>query len=242
MEQALKHLMALQKLDKELNGIVSLRGDLPQQVKALNRELEAAKEAVAEVDARIEDYRLERSSKELETQGLSERQEKYKAQLFAVKNNREYDAVTLELEAVRQASSLVETRILELMDLEGEAQKDREAKVQALEAIQAAFEGKKQDLEEAIARTEKEETALRDRREALAQTLQPRILNSYERILKAKNGSAVVPVIRNACGGCFETLPPQRVLEVRQMIRLNLCETCGRMLVWDPELSEAEQE
>lgn len=242
MEQALKHLMALQKLDKELNGIVSLRGDLPQQVKALNRELEAAKEAVTRVDAQIEAYGLERAKKELETQALGEKQEKYKNQLFSVKNNREYDAVTLELEAVRQASSQIETRILELMDLEAAAQTEREEKVKALEAVQSAFEGKKQDLEAAIARTESEETALREKRETLAKTLQPRMLNSYERILKAKNGMAVVPVIRNACGGCFETLPPQRVLEVRQMIRLNLCETCGRMLVWDPEVSEAGQE
>ena len=86
--------------------------------------------------------------------------------------------------------------------------------------------------------TEKDEARLRDLRDKVVRKLEPRILANYERIKKAKNNVAVVSVIGNACGGCFKTLPPQRILEIRAMNRIYLCEVCGRILTWDEEKSE----
>ena len=91
-----------------------------------------------------------------------------------------------------------------------------------------------------MAETEKDEAALQDRRGKIVRKITPRILSSYERIRKAKNGTAVAPVIRNACGGCFKSLPPQRILEIRQMDRMYLCEVCGRILVWDEKVAEGQ--
>ncbi|MCK5147906.1 hypothetical protein KAR48_14205 [bacterium] len=240
MEQVLNNLIALQKLDTKLRDIVSLRGDLPQQVDALNSELEAAQKAVSDLNAQLETFRIEHGECDLEVNALGAKKEKYQKQLYEVKTNREYDAVTMELEAVRLAAGEHETRILELMDLETAIEEERTQKNEILDKVKTDFDGKQQDLKKTIAKTETQEAALRKERETVVTTLQPRLVNSYERILNAKNGLAVAPVIRSACSGCFTNLPPQHVLEVRQMQRLIMCEFCGRMLVWDKEVSENE--
>lgn len=238
MEKALQSLMALQKLDTELGQIVALRGDLPWQVSQLNDELDAAQQAVADLDEKIEAARVERAENELSVKILAEKKEKYQKQLFEVKTNREYDAVSMEVEAVRIASEEKETAILELMDQEKALVSSREENVSRLEVLRTDFDGKKSSLDASIAKTETEEAVLREKRTALLKGLTPRLTSNYERILKAKNGMAVAPVVRGACTGCYTTLPPQAVLEVRQMKTLKMCETCGRMLVWDPVVSE----
>lgn len=238
MEKALQNLMALQKLDTELGRLVALRGDLPAQVAHLNVELEAAQQAVADLDAKIEATRKERSEKELAISTLAAKKEKYQKQLYEVKTNREYDAVSMEIEAVRIASEEHETQVLEMMDQEKELLALREQEAKTLEELQSAFDGKKEALDSALAQTEAEENVFREKRNAFLKGFSPRLMSSYERILKAKDGKAVVPVVRGACTGCYTTLPPQAVLEVRQMNKLKTCETCGRILVWDPVASE----
>ena len=100
------------------------------------------------------------------------------------------------------------------------------------------FRERKTELDKLLEKTEKDEAALKDQRDKIVRKLEPRIVSNYERIKKAKNEHAVVPVIRNACGGCFKTLPPQRILEVKAMNRIYLCEVCGRILTWDNDKSE----
>jgi predicted nucleic acid-binding Zn-ribbon protein len=103
--------------------------------------------------------------------------------------------------------------------------------------LKGEFEQKKAALEKRQEATERDELALKDKRGKLTRGIDSKVMTSYERIRNAKNGLAIVSVVRNACGGCHKTLPPQKVLEIRDMERLYLCETCGRMLVWDEAVS-----
>ena len=241
MQQILKQLIELQKIDTQLLELESLKGDLPQQVSLLNKQLREAEEALEDKDKKLQSYRKEKGMLEIEIKALEGKQKKYQAQLFEVKTNREYDAVTQEIEAAKADVDNKESRLLELIDMEEEITNALEKTKEEIENLKDKLNGKNHELKKRLAQTEKKEISLRDKRENIIHRLNPRIRATYERILKAKNGLAVVPVIRNACGGCFKTLPPQKILEIRQMNRLCLCEVCGRILVWDENISEQSE-
>jgi predicted nucleic acid-binding Zn-ribbon protein len=216
----------------------SLRGDLPHQIKRLNQEFMDAQQSLDEQQEKLVVYKKERGIMEMEIRALEGKQQKYQNQLFEVKTNREYDAVTLEIESVKSEISKKESRVLEIMGLEEETQKSISVDTTEAEKLKSQLESRKKELESKLEKTDREETALKKHRIKLLQEIEPRLVSSYERIFHAKNGLAVATVVRNACGGCYKTLPPQRILEVREMDRIYLCEVCGRILVWDEKLSE----
>lgn len=237
MNDVLQHLIELQSLDSQLSHLESLKGDLPNQVSRLTREFNEIQRQQEETSLKIQTYQKEKNAAEINIKALEGKQQKYQSQLFEVKNNREYDAVTQEIEGVKMEISKKETQLLELMDLENELKKSQEESVQTIENLKKSLEEKKKELQGRLVKTEKEEAALSDQRDKLIRKIEPRIFAAYERIRKAKKDLAVVPIIRHACGGCFKNLPPQRVLEVRAMNKMYLCETCGRILVWDEKQS-----
>ena len=237
MNDVLQHLIELQSLDSQLSHLESLKGDLPNQVSRLTREFNEIQRQQEETSQKIQTYQKEKNAAEINIKALEGKQQKYQSQLFEVKNNREYDAVTQEIEGVKMEISKKETQLLELMDLENELKKSQEESVQTIENLKKSLEEKKKELQGRLVKTEKEEAALSDQRDKLIRKIEPRIFAAYERIRKAKKDLAVVPIIRHACGGCFKNLPPQRVLEVRAMNKMYLCETCGRILVWDEKQS-----
>ena len=239
MQQVLMHLVKLQELDSQLKQLESLKGDLPNQVSRLNDELKSAEANMQDNDEKLKAYQKERGMTEMEIKALEGKQTKYQTQLFNVKNNREYDAVTQEIENVKMEIGKKEGRLLELMDIEEETKELLKTVQEDIEKLEQRFDEKNKELKKRMANTEKDEAALHDQREKLLRKLEKRIVGTYDRIRKAKNGFAVVPVIRNACGGCFKTLPPQRIFEIRQMNRIYLCEVCGRILVWDEKKSES---
>lgn len=238
MEQVLKQLIELQELDSRLMHLESLKGDLPHQVSLLREELEQSKNELVEKEDKIRVYKRERGIVEMEIKALEGRKQKYESQLFQVKTNREYDAVTHEIESVKDQTAVKEGRILELMDLEDETDQAIETLGEKIQMMEGRLREKEKQLKEKLAETEKDEAFLNDRRDKVHRTLTPRILSTYDRIRNAKKGYAVAPVINRACGGCFKSLPPQRILEIKQMNKLYLCEVCGRILVWDPGKSE----
>jgi predicted nucleic acid-binding Zn-ribbon protein len=238
LQKVLECLVEIQKLDTRLSELESLRGDLPQQVERLRQELEEAKKKFSENQEKLKTCKKEQGIAELEIKALAGKQKKYQDQLYQVKNNREYDAVTHELENIKTSIEQKESRILELMDLETATKEYIETATVNIQELKEGLEGRAGELKMRLAETEKEETALNHEREKILRKLDSRHLSMYERIRKAKNGFAVVSVVRNACGGCYNSLPPQRILEIRQMNRLFLCEVCGRILIWDDALSE----
>ncbi|HDQ43971.1 MAG TPA: hypothetical protein ENN17_00545 [bacterium] len=239
MKQVLESLLSLQDIDSQLQELESLKGDLPQQITRLDRGVAETKMQSETEKDKIRLYQTERAKTELEIKALQGRQQKYQAQLFEVKNNREYDAVTFEIEAVKEEIDKKESHVLELMDAEEQARKKVEASEASIKTLEDELAERRQVLEMRIQETEAQENALQARRDALVKKVQPRLLSSYNRIRQAKHGVAVVPVVRDGCcGGCFKQLPPQRVMEIRDMDRLILCEVCGRMLVWSEKESQ----
>lgn len=237
MQKVLKQLIELQRFDSQLTQLESLRGDLPNQVSRLNQELEEAEKSLDEKEEKLRVYKKERGITEMEIKALEGKQKKYQTQLFEVKTNREYDAVTHEIETVKSNIGKKETHLLELIEFEEETEKSLEVIREEIEKLRGRLDGRSVELKKRLLKTEKNEIALKDKRGKILHKMEPRLVATYERIRGAKNGLAVVPVVRNACGGCFKTLPPQRILEIREMNRLHLCEVCGRILVWDEDTS-----
>ena len=232
--------MELQKIDTQLLQLENTKGDLPQLVRSLEEELLNEKEKRHSDENQLKEYHKEKSRIDTEIKEMEGRMKKYQDQLYKVKNNREYDAVTQEIELVKAEIGKRETRLLELMDLEKEVNEKIEQSAKSIESLEIRLREKKKELEKRLEKTEKDEIALQDQRDKVVRKIEPRILSAYNRIRKAKKDLAVVPVIRNGCGGCYKTLPPQRVLEVREMNRLYYCEVCGRILVWDEEKANAQ--
>lgn len=239
MEQVLNHLAELQKVDSEILEIESLRGDLPQQVEQLQAQLNAAESALSETKQKYDACLKEKAGLEMAVKEANEKKEKYKAQLYEVKTNREYDAISMEIEAVDIRVAEAENRLLELIDIEESLKETLEQKEDTFNTLSAEFDTKKGDLLKLMAKTEKEELALQDQREKILRHIDMRTTATYTRIQR-KYGNAIVPVVRRACGGCYKALPPQRVLETRRRDKLILCEVCGRILVWDEDQSEIE--
>lgn len=238
MEEVLKRLVELQKVDQELQKLESTRGNLPQQVDHLEKRFKVAREENEQRKGLLLQYQKERNLLDMEIRGLKEKENKYKDQLYQVKNNREYDAVTMELESVRNSVRKAEDRILELMALEEETAQFIQTYQENLAELEKEYLQKKIELQARITETEKDEIYLKDQRDKIMRRIDQRNLAVYRRIAGAKNGLAVVPVIRNACGGCFKSLPPQKILEIRNMQAIRFCEVCGRILVWEDRMTE----
>jgi predicted nucleic acid-binding Zn-ribbon protein len=238
LRQLINSLMELQRIDTQLQQLEGLKGDLPNQVRRLNQELMDAEKSLEIQEKKSVDYKKEAGIIEMEIKALEGKQIKYQNQLFEVKTNREYDAITHEIESVKIEIGKKESRLLELMDLiENSGKFVEEARTQ-MTRLKGEFEKKSSDLSKKQEATERDEIALRDKRSKALRGIEPKWLASYERIRNAKNGLAMVPIVRNACGGCRKTFPPQRVLEIREGNRLYLCDVCGRMLFWDEIISE----
>jgi len=230
--------MELQKIDTQLRQLEGLKGDLPNQVKRLNQDLTEAEKSLETHEKRGVDYKKEVGIIEMEIKALEGKQQKYQNQLFEVKTNREYDAVTHEIESVKLEIGKKESRLLELMDLIENGGKSVEEAKNEMTRLKGEFEKKNSDLGKKQEATERDEIALKDKREQAVRNIEPKWISTYERIRNAKNGLGLVPVVLNACGGCRKKLPPQRVLEIREGDRLYMCDVCGRMLVWDESISD----
>jgi uncharacterized protein len=238
LRQLIHSLMELQRIDTQLQKLEGLKGDLPNQVRRLNQELTEGEKALEIQEKKNVDNKKEAGIIELEIKALEGKLIKYQNQLFEVKTNREYDAVSHEIESVKIEIGKKENRLLELMDLVENGGKFIEESRNQMTRLKGEFEKKSADLGKKQEATEREEIALKDLRGKALRGIEPKWLSSYERIRNAKNGLAMVPLVRNACGGCRKTFPPQRVLEIREGSRLYLCDVCGRMLYWDEIISE----
>ncbi len=234
VEEKLKHLYELQKVDSKITEIEILKGELPMEVRDLEDSIVAMEQRIEKQKGQLEDFQGQISMYNAnisEAEGLIKRYEK---QLDEVKNNREYDALTKELELARLDIQLAEKRI---RDTTGKLE-SKEETVSANEAKLVSkredLELKKKELEEIISKTEAEEEKLGKKRMRSQKKIDTKLYDRYERIRKQyKNGLAIVHVERESCGGCFNSIPPQTQLEITLRQRIISCEHCGRILVDD---------
>ena len=242
VEQKLKTLFQLQTMVSKIDEIKTLRGELPLEVQDLEDEIAGLSTRVDKIKSEVDELRSSIAAKKVEIETSKAAVDKYKAQQDNVRNNREYDFLTKEIEFQSLEIELCEKRIKEF-SVEKET-KDAEIikNEQALEERKKDLEQKKNELDEIVSETKQEEEKLRDKAKDLETKIEPRLLQSFKRIRKnSRNGLGMVYVQRDACGGCFNKIPPQRQLDIRSRKKIIVCEYCGRIMI-DPELAGIQLE
>jgi uncharacterized protein len=232
IEDTLLAVYQLQQHDSQIDKIRMIRGELPLEVQDLEDE-------IVGLETRIENYHTEIKSMDKlvaeKKQAIKDSEsliKKYEEQKLNVRNNREYDSLTKEIEFQTLEMQLAEKRIKEFT----EALSNKKIQIEESEAIlnerKTDLEIKKSELNDIVEETEIEEKALAKRSEELQNRIEDRLLVAYQRIRKnARNGLAIVQIERDACGGCFNKIPPQHQLDIRMHKKIIVCEYCGRILV-----------
>lgn len=237
VEQKLKALYQLQATLSEIDRIKTLRGELPLEVQDLEDEIEGLRTRVGKYAEDIEAAKQDIADKQQRIADAEKLSERYKEQINNVRNNREFDMLTKELEFQTLEIKLQNKRIGEAEKFIEERQASLAASQKQADERQEDLEAKKEELDTIISETKSEEDKLREKAKGYEAQIEPRLLTAFKRIRKnSRNGLGVVYVQRDACGGCFNKIPPQRQLDVRMRKKIIVCEYCGRILV-DPELA-----
>jgi hypothetical protein len=238
LKTKLQNLFALQQIDARLDDLEELKGELPAEVRALEEELSGLHGKVAALEQDMRKAFSARDDADNEIVTFRQKLEKYKSQQLLVKTNREYDALTREMD---HATETIAKREKEMEVLEGKgtlARTDIEGLKEQVAELMVRLGEKREALAEISKSTEEEELRYSDKRQRLSTKVTKQDLAAYERVRKAKKGQAVVRIKRNSCGGCYARVTPQRLLELRQNERMFTCEHCGRILVSD-EVAES---
>ena len=237
VEEKLKALYQLQTMLSEIDKIKTLRGELPLEVQDLEDEVAGLSTRIEKIKADIEELKSNIATKKIEIETAKTSVEKYKAQQDNVRNNREYDVLTKEIEFQSLEIELCEKRIKEYIAAEKAKSEEIEHSNQDLDERKKDLEAKKSELEEIVSETKQEEEKLREKAKVLETTSEPRLSQAFKRIRKnSRNGLGIVYVQRDACGGCFNKIPPQKQLDIRMRKKIIVCEYCGRIMI-DPELA-----
>lgn len=236
VEDKLRLLFEMQSVDSEVDKIKILRGELPLEVQDLEDELAGLQTRISNFDEEINNMEQSIQKKKNDIVDAQALIKKYQDQQMNVRNNREFDSLSKEIEFQTLEIELCEKRIKEFtFQLKERKEQMEESKV-LLEERKGDLETKKEELNTIVSENKKEEEELLARSSEFQNKIEPRLYSAYKRIRKnARNGLAVVPVERDACGGCFNKIPPQRQLDIKSRKKIIVCEYCGRILV-DPDI------
>ena len=241
VEEKLKSLYQLQLIFSEIDRIKTLRGELPLEVQDLEDDVAGLRTRIANFSADIENIRAEESKRRIKIEEAKAMIEKYTEDQNNVRNNREYDLLAKEIEFQTLEVEFCEKKLRQFAAELKSKNEDVERTEALLEERLRDLEDKKSELEEIVAETKEEEEKLRDRAKLLESSIEPRLLQSFKRIRKnTRNGLGVVYVQRDACGGCFNKIPPQRQLDIKMRKKIIVCEYCGRIMI-DPELAGVKE-
>jgi predicted nucleic acid-binding Zn-ribbon protein len=234
VEEKLASLIKLQKIDSKLDGIQILKGELPIEVSDLEDEIAGLNARQNRVEEEVNGIQQFIEEKRAAIKDAQELIKKYEKQSDNVKNNREFEAISKEMEMQTLEVKLAEKHIKDATEDLAEKAKQLELAKKAISVKENNLKGKKSELEKIIEETDKEEKHYKKLEEAARSSVDQRLLTSYDRIRNNyRNGLAVVPVERDSCGGCFNAIPPQKQSEVKQRKKIIVCENCGRILVDD---------
>ena len=237
VEEKLETLYKLQTTLSAIDEKRALRGELPLEVQDLEDEIAGLTTRVEKIKDEIEDFQQAVTQKKAEIAAAQISVKKYNEQLDDVQNNREYDTLKKEIEFQTLEIELCNKRIREAATKVEERKSDLKRAEEQIDDRKQALEEKKNELDEIIEETRAEEERLRDKAKDLEMKVEPRLLTSFKRIRKnARNGLGIVYVQRDACGGCFNKIPPQRQLDIKMHKKIIVCEYCGRIMI-DPELA-----
>lgn len=239
-QEKLKTLYELQAVDNDIDKLVQLRGELPEEVASLEEEVESLKAKRVRMEQLIDGYNQNIASSKKEIEEFDSEIEKYRSQLENISNSREYDSINKELENQDLLRAIAEKNINEAREAIDDKKVDLDRISDRITIREGDLESKKQELSSIVESTAKEEAALSKRRETYTAKLDERTLSAYGRIRKSThNHLAVVTLFPknddgtcgDACGGCFHTITPQRLIDIASGKKLVICEHCGRIIV-----------
>jgi len=240
IEEKLKALYQLQQVHSEIDKINILRGELPLEVQDLEDEIAGLQTRIKNFQDEAKQLDFDVSAKKNEIVNALSLIKKYQEQQNNVRNNREYESLSKEIEFQTLEIELCEKRIREFTTKNAEKQEVIASAKKMVDERKIDLKSKKSELSEITSDTEKEEKQLLKKSIEVEKMIEPRLMNAYKRIRSnVLNGLAVVTVQRDACGGCYANIPPQRQLDIRSRKKVIVCEYCGRILVDDPEREKA---
>ncbi len=242
VELKLRALHELQTVVSEVDKIKVLRGELPLEVQDLEDEIAGLKTRLTNLDSEIKNLDTATNNKKIAIKDSQALIAKYTEQQNNVRNNREFDSLSKEIEFQNLEIELSEKRIREFSIEMKEKEENIVTSKQLLIERQEDLQRKKAELQEIQEETKIEEERLRSKSEKIESFIEPRLLTAFKRIRKnARNGLAVVTIQRDACGGCFNKIPPQRQMDIANRKKIIVCEYCGRILV-DPQINVLEED
>ena len=237
VEERLKTLYQLQTTLSAIDEKRALRGELPLEVQDLEDEIVGLNTRMEKIENEISEFQQAVSQKRGDILTAEASVNRYQAQLDEVKNNREYDTLTKEIEFQSLEIELCKKKIKDALIKIEERNADLKQAQELVADRKVALQQKKGELDEIMQETREEEEKLKEKAKEYEAKIEPRLLSSFKRIRKSvRNGLGIVYVQRDACGGCFNKIPPQRQLDIKMHKKIIVCEYCGRILI-DPELA-----
>ena len=237
VEEKLKTLYQLQTILSEIDKIKTLRGELPLEVQDLEDEVAGLKTRIENYRTEIDSIRAEISARRNAIESATALVERYKEQQNNVRNNREYETLTKEIEFKELEIEFDQKRIREGNEAINSRTEEIEKSQKEVAERSEDLEAKRIELESIVAETKQQEEKLRERGKELELIIEPRLLTAFKRIRKnSRNGLGIVTVQRDACGGCFNKIPPQKQMDIRMRKKIIVCEYCGRIMI-DPDLA-----
>ena len=232
IESKLRLLYRLQKADSKIDRIYMLRGELPLEVQDLEDDILGLKTRISNLQKDIKEIEAYISQKKQDIVSGKALMEKYESQRNNVKNNREYDSLSKEMEYQDLDCQLSEKKIADNTKLMADKKLALDEAMSSLKGREEDLKNKKKELENIVEETKKEEESLLKESAEIQSQIDARILHAYEKVrTNARNKLAVVTIKRDACGGCFNKIPPQKQLDIEASKKIIVCEYCGRILV-----------
>ncbi len=232
VEEKLRQLYYLQRIDSQIDEIQIMKGELPMEVSDLEDDIAGLQTRIDRLQGVVGEMEGDLSKFDAQIKEAESLIQRYQGQLDNVKNNREFEALTKELEMQRLEIQLREKKI-RTGEIELDNKRDTlKATEERIEKKKKDLDAKKVELNQIIEKTDQEEKALRSQSAAAREHVEDRLIRAYDKVRTSyRNGLAVVTVERNSCGGCFNKIPPQLQLEIAQHRKIIACEHCGRILV-----------
>ena len=233
MNQTLEQLIKLQEIDHRLLEIKEHMGDLPSTVESQELEIATIQSENEKKLGRITDIDKGIRSHQSEIEDFSNKLGKYKEQLFLVKSNKEYDAISSEIDHMKKTILESETVQLQFEEEKIELEETIKLNSNKIESTSQLLRNNRTELQSAMAETTHEQKELESNRNILYKDIEPTYLSTYEKLRNARDGVGMASIISSACGGCYSQLPPQTVIEIKENKQIITCPSCGVLQFWD---------
>ena len=227
---SMENLVELQGIDTKLKDLNDLLGDLPSKVEGLNKQEESIKHTLQSNKNRLKELEVMLHKKEVTISQLDGKVDSLKDQLFLVTNNKQYDALMKEIDHLKAKKSTSENEMIELLEEKERLTQDVESMESDLTGLSEDLSKRRQKLETAISESADEKSILEKEKQARIDKIDFNIISIYDRVMDARDGLAVVPIVGSGCGGCGAHIPPQTITEVRAGTGIHRCDICGRFL------------